>query len=134
MKGINVKVPVKRVIDSLEAKLETMRQEDAAYEVAQAEYEIAKAKWEHDVMTAVLAKGVQKNINLHRHWRGNLTLEVSYDVSSVDNLPAEPEAPANKNRTSDYDKQNIENALRILRMTDEETVNATTFKAISQWL
>jgi hypothetical protein len=33
-----------------------------------------------------------------------------------------------------YEAQEIENAIRILKMTDEEFVNASTFKQVAQYL
>ena len=39
-----------------------------------------------------------------------------------------------ENELARYEVTEIENAIRILKMTDEEFVNASTFKQVAQYL
>jgi hypothetical protein len=51
-------------------------------------------------------------------------------------LPTEPEKDFEVIHSSTYreSKKEIQNAIRILKMTDEETVNTSTYNAIAQYL
>jgi hypothetical protein len=51
-------------------------------------------------------------------------------------MPKEPEKDFVTMHKHSYleQKQEIENAIRILKMTDEETVNTSTYNAVAQYL
>jgi hypothetical protein len=143
MKGMNVKVPVARVITQLEAKLAQFAKETAEYEKAKAKYEADLAKWEKAAVAAV-KKGTLTKTDVcrgNREWSNGQFVDVTKMVSltyeiNANLIGAEPEAPDQPSHTSRYNStvSDIENALRILRLTDDEHVNATTFKAVSQYL
>jgi hypothetical protein len=143
MKGMNVKIPVARVITQLEAKLATFAKEAAEYQKAQKQYDADLAKWQKAAVAAVKKAAVTEVSirNGKREWQNgeyvtlSKRIELTYDVAT-DAIGAEPEVPQEPSHMSRWDstKQDIENALRILRLTDDEHVNATTFKAVSQYL
>jgi hypothetical protein len=143
MKGMNVKVPVARVITQLEAKLASFAKEAAEYEKARKQHEADLAKWEKAAVAAVKKAAVSEvTIRNGKHeWQNGVyvplskEIELTYEVAT-DAIGAEPEAPSEPSHMSRWDstKKDIENALRILRLTDDEHVNATTFKAVSQYL
>ena len=51
-------------------------------------------------------------------------------------FPAEPEKDFEVIHQHTYreSKKELENAIRILKMTDEETVNTSTYNAVAQYL
>jgi hypothetical protein len=146
MPSINVKVPVARVILALEKKLTEMVKAEADYEKAEAAHNITKAKWEKSVLAAVKGKLADAVVSVSE-LRGNyssalgrwtstgksvsIAIEVGNDVISD-----EPEAPSKPEHMGRWDntKADLENAIRILKMTDELHVNASTFKAVSKFL
>ena len=48
-------------------------------------------------------------------------------------IPTKPELELEQ-ELGRWEVDEIQNAIRILKMTDEEVVNATTFKSIAQYL
>ena len=135
-KAINVKIATSKVIKALETKLEQIKSDYANQEANEAKYEKAREKWQKDV--AKLATGaINKAEDLSANKRYNEEIMVSFT------LPAGtiklPEAP-----TKDFDTMHqwqfretcgeIENALRMLKMTDEEVISTSTYNNIAQYL
>lgn len=146
MPSINVKVPVARVILALEKKLAEMVKAEADYEKAVTAHEAAQAKWQKAVIAAVKGKLAEASVSVN-DVRGNYStalgrwvsvgksVAISIDVDS-DVIPSEPDAPTKPEHMARWDntKADLENAIRILKMTDEVHVNASTFKAVSKFL
>ena len=146
MASINVKVPVARVILSLEKKLAEMVKAEADYEKAVVANETAREKWAKAVIAAVKSKLANASVSVSEN-RGDYSAALGRWVSkdkavnislNVDNdlIPTEPEAPSRPDHMCRWNgsKADIENAIRILKMTDEQYVNASTFKAVSKFL
>ena len=71
----------------------------------------------------------------YRSW--NNTLNIDYDLTvSEKDLPSEPEKDFVTMHKHTYleQKEEIQNAIRILQMTDEETVNTSTYNAVARYL
>ena len=130
MPSINVKVPTKKVIASLEKKLTDIK----AAEVADAQYEKDFAAWKALVVASVDGAWKVQNSDLRTRWNQNKpTLEVTYEVPKA--LLAQK--PKERGRITVEERKaisEIESAIRILKMTDEDTVSASTFKAVSKYL
>lgn len=146
MASINVKVPVARVIVALEKKLTDMVKAEADYEKALTAHEAASAKWQKSVLAAVKGKLADAAVSvsdnrsnysaaLGRWVVSGKSVTISIDVENGV-LANEPEAPTKPEHMGRWDgtKADIENAIRILKMTDEVHVNASTFKAVSKFL
>jgi hypothetical protein len=143
MKGMNVKVPVARVIAKLEAKLAQYAKETADYEKAKEKHEADHAKWVKGAVAAI-KKGTLTKTDVcrgNREWSNGQFVDVTKMVSltyeiNANLIGAEPEAPDQPSHKHRYSStvSDIENAIRILQLTDDEHVNATTFKAVSQYL
>jgi hypothetical protein len=78
------------------------------------------------------AENVRTN---YRSWNNQLNIDFDLTVSK-EGLPLEPERDFEQIGAHTYreQKQEIENAIRILKMTDEETVNTSTYNAIARYL
>jgi hypothetical protein len=136
MSRINVKVPVARVITSLENRLAVMDKEAKEFEAAQAKHEAEVLKWEKSVI-AVAKKLTPSQVSTNTHWRTDeSTITLCYTLGKDAALPTYPEAPTRPDHTGKWDttRTEIENAIRLLRLTDDLHVNASTFKNISKYL
>lgn len=135
MASINVKVPTKKVIASLEKRLVEMKESNKKAEVAAKEYNTKQREYEAAVK-AFVPTGKPSDTNIRYGWRNDesrtVEVTVSYNVKRSE-LPAQPERPECE-QFSQHTIREVENAIRILKMTDEETVSASTFKAVSQYL
>ena len=137
-KSLSVKVETKKVIAALEATL--IKKQDAyeKQDEAKAKYDKEAEKYQLAVMKLVRSnKG--KIISASKHgWHRNrngaviISAEIEFPKTS---LPAEPKEP---NDIHDYthkrEVEEIQGAVRILKMSDQEYVNASTMKSVSQYL
>jgi hypothetical protein len=136
-RGITVKLPTHKVVTALEAKLVAIKKDYANQETYEAKYQKAYAAWQKELTDFAVAN-VKKATNFRTNYRAwNSTLNIDYDVIVDEkDLPVCPER-AWENMSSHTYKETIEeisNALSILRMTDEPTVNASTMKQIAKYL
>jgi hypothetical protein len=136
-KAINVKVPTLKIITALEASLAKLEADYATQEANEAKFLKATEKWKADVFAFAMAN-VKKSFNLRTNYRSyNNTLNIDFDLTvSEKDMPAEPERDFEFIHASTYreSKKELSNAIRILKMTDEETVNTSTYNAVSEYL
>ena len=136
-KAINVKIPTVRVIAGLEEALTTLETDYASQEIEEAKYEIARKAWQKalsDYAVANITKAENFRTN-YRNWSNNLNIDFDLTVLEKD-LPQEPEKDFETIHLSTYreSKKEISNAIRLLKMTDEEVVSTSTYNAIAQYL
>lgn len=136
-RAITVKVATPKVIKALETKLEVIKKEYASQETNEAKYEKAKEKWRKEVQDFAIAN-IKKAENFrtsYRSWNNQLNIDFDITVAQKD-MPKEPERDYTVMHQHTYNEivEDIQNALTILKMTDEETVNASTMKQIAKYL
>ena len=136
-RAITVKVATPKVIKALETKLEVIKKEYASQETNEAKYEKAKEKWRKEVQEFAIAN-IKKAENFrtsYRSWNNQLNIDFDITVAQKD-MPKEPERDYTVMHQHTYNEivEDIQNALTILKMTDEETVNASTMKQIARYL
>lgn len=136
-KAINVKIPTVRVIAGLEEALANLETDYATQSAKEAQYEIARKAWQKEVQDYAVAN-ISKAENFrtnYRNWSSNLNIDFDLTVLEKD-LPVEPEKDYEVIHSSTYreSKKEITNAIRLLKMTDEETVSTSTYNAIAQYL
>ena len=136
-KAINVKIATPKIITALEASLAKLEADYATQEANEAKYLKAVEKWKTEVFEFAMAN-VKKSFNLRTNYRSyNNTLNIDFDLTvSEKDMPAEPERDFEFIHASTYreSKKELSNAIRILKMTDEETVNTSTYNAVSEYL
>ena len=136
-RAITVKVAVPKVIKALETRLAKLEKDWADQEVNEAKYQKAYEKYRKaltDYAIANIKKATDIRTN-HRSWNNQLNIDFNVDTTGAD-FPAEPTREYEVLGQHSYRemKEDITNALSILRMTDEETVNASTMKQIARYL
>jgi len=136
-KSISVKIATPKVIKALEVRLAELNTNYANQEANEAKYVKAMEKWRKEIFTYAIAN-IKKAENVRTNYRSwNNTLNIDFDLTtSESSLPVEPEREFEQMGRHTYleQKQEIENAIRILKMTDEETVNTSTYNAIARYL
>ena len=136
-KAISVKIATPRVIKALEDSLAKLESEYASQEANEAKFQSAHEAWKKQIGEWAIAH-FSKAENLrtnYRSWNNNLNVDFDIVVKEGD-FPKEPEKNFEVIHTHTYKemKEDITNALTILKMTDEETVNASTMKQIAKYL
>ena len=136
-RAITVKVATPKVIKALETKLATIKKNYAEQEANEAKFDKARKAWQKELINYAIAN-IKKAENFrtsYRSWNNMLNIDFDVTVSEKD-LPAEPTRDFEVMNSHTYKEivEDIENALTILKMTDEETVNASTMKSIAKYL
>ena len=136
-KAISVKIATPKVIKALETKLAELNTNYANQETNEAKYQKAYEKYKKEV-TKFAVDRIAKAENLRTNYRSwNNSLNVDFDLTVTESeLPKQPERDFEQMSAHSYKdmKDELENAIRILKMTDEETVNTSTYNAIARYL
>jgi hypothetical protein len=136
-KAISVKIATEKVIKALEQSLNKLELDWTSQEANEAKYQKAYKNWQKELQEFAIAN-IKKAENFRTNYRSwNKTLNIDYDIiTNEDSLPKEPERDFEQLHQHSYRemKSEIENAIRILKMTDEEVVSTSTYNAISRYL
>ena len=138
-KSISVKVKVSTLISSLEKALVEREQRFANQEKEQALYEKAKEAYNLAILKLIKSKGVVTDAN-RSHWRSNNGKSKTVEFSVTMELPRTtlPKEPEQVNSYPEHrferERDDIKQAIRVLSMTDQEYVNASTLKSVSEYL
>ena len=136
-KAISVKIATAKVIKALETRLAELEANWSNQEANEAKYDKARKAWQKEVQDFAIAN-IKKAENFrtnYRAWNNSLNIDFDLTVSEKD-LPTEPQRDFTTMHQHTYNEivEDITNALTILKMTDEETVNASTMKQIARYL
>lgn len=136
-KAISVKIATPKVIKALETKLVEIETNYKKQDENEAKYQKAFAKWQKEVVKFAL-DNISKAENTRTNYRSwNSMLNVDFDIKCDEKeFPKMPEREFETFHVHTYKatKEEIENAIRILKMTDEEVVSTSTYNAIAQYL
>ena len=136
-KAISVKIPTVKVIKALETKLAQLEKDYATQGENEAKYQKAREKWSKELAKFAVGQ-IAKADNIRTNYRSwNSTLNVDFDlILKEGDFPKEPEKDFEVIHSHNYNEQKEEmsNAIRILKMTDEEVVNTSTYNAVARYL
>ena len=136
-KAISVKIATPKVIKALETRLAQLEKDYATQGENEAKYNKAREKWQKEIGKWAIAN-FSKAENLRTNFRSwNSTLNVDFDIITKESdFPKEPEKDYETIHSHTYNemKEEITNAIRILKMTDEEVVNTSTYNAVARYL
>jgi hypothetical protein len=135
-KAISVKIATTKVIKALETKLAEVKADKANEKANQEKFDKAMQKWQKDVAKLAVSQ-ITKATDLSANNRYNGEINVSFCLpkGTID-LPEQPERDFTTMHDWQYKEtiDEIENAIRILKMTDEEVVSTSTYNAIARYL
>ena len=136
-KPISVKIATSKVIKALETRLAKLEADFQKQDENEAKYRKAQEKCQKEIGAWAVSK-IAKAENLRTNYRSwNKTLNVDFDlICDSKDFPAEPEKNYEEIHRHSYNemKEEMENAIRILKMTDEDTVSTSTYNAIARYL
>jgi hypothetical protein len=136
-KAISVKIATPKVIKALETALAKLTTDYATQEANEAKYQKAFEKHKKELI-AYAVKNISKAENFRTNYRSwNNLLNIDFDLTvSEASLPKQPERDFTTMNEYEFrnQKEEIENAIRILKMTDEEVVNTSTYNAVARYL
>ena len=135
-KAIQVKIATSKVIKALETKLAQLEKDKENQASNEAKFEKARDKWNKEIAKLALAQ-ISKATELSANVRYNGVINVDFNLpAGTITLPDEPKKDYETYHDWQYREmvEEIENAIRILKMTDEEVVSTSTYNAIARYL
>ena len=142
MASINVKIPTATVRDALIAKANHMRNQIEAAQVAKETYDRETERFTEQVRTNVVTAGLLGDISPSNiavdilgtgyAWRESGTKDVVIRLTVLDTQVAQKQEIFELYDT--YELEQVDSAIRLLTMTTDTTVSASTFKAVSKYL
>ena len=137
-KAISVKIATPKVIKALEASLAKLEADYTSQEANEAKYQKQYEKYRKELVAYAVAN-IKKAENFRTNFRSwNGTLNIDFDLTGLaeSDLPKQPEKDFESISVHAYreQKEELSNAIRILKMTDEETVNTSTYNAVARYL
>jgi hypothetical protein len=135
-KAINVKIATTKVIKALETKLAQLQKDKANQKNNEEKHQKAMEKYNKEVAKLALAQ-ISKATDLSANVRYNGQINVDFNLpAGTIELPKQPEKDFDTYHEWQYKEmvEEIENAIRILKMTDEEMVSTSTYNAIARYL
>ena len=149
-KAINVKIARTKVIKALEVKLEEMSNQKMNHELLHSKYETDHKEWKDKVAQIAyvnfdIASASKKSVSIRNAWGNDENIRVDIEVEvAKDKIPTEPEAPRDPFGSQGYGRTyiggyeervaEIQNAIRMLSMSDEEVVSTSTYQSVSRYL
>jgi len=135
-KAISVKIATTKVIKALETKLAQIQKDKDSQATNEAKYQKLSEKHNKEVAKlAVSAISKATDLSAHKRYNGEVAVSFNLPAGSIE-LPEAPEKDFTTYHEWQYREmiEEIENAIRILKMTDEETVSTSTYNAIARYL
>jgi len=136
-KPISVKIATVKVIKALESALAKLEADYSAQDSLSAKYDKAIEAWKKELIDYAIAN-IKKAENFRTNYRSwNSSLNIDFDLKMAEkDVPKEPERGYEIIHYGNYveQKAELENAIRILKMTDEEVVNTSTYNAVARYL
>lgn len=132
-----VKIERTVVIQALEETLNKLHEDYNAQDALDKEYQLAFEKWKKEIVTYAI-KNIDKAMNIrtnYREWKREINID--YDISVIDNEISEEPKRTYETISHGYYKERVEEIqreLRILRMTKDEFISASTLKSIGIYL
>jgi hypothetical protein len=152
-RSISVKIPTSMLIQQIEERIAEIDKEIAEYPAKREAYEKAEEAYKQNVANFVAAYlgenldkigyGYDDIIRIGTGYtphRGYSKVEISFDTDAIVGFPKRPEAPEKPNQRESFGrdyatrKELLEKNLKILKMTSQEEVSASTYGAVMEIL
>ena len=135
-KAISVKIATTKVIKALETKLEQVQKDKANQASNEEKFQKAQEKYNKEIAKLALDKIAKAtDLSAHTRYNGEINVQFTLPRGTIE-LPEEPKREHETYHEWQYKEmvEEIENAIRILKMTDEEVVSTSTYNAIARYL
>ncbi len=132
-KSINVKVSTAKVVKALETALASRKKQIADWEKAQENHKKVVADWEKSIIEHIKSGKAKVNevMSSHNWGRDKEIARIEIDLPASLKMPASPDKPAEM-WSLNSDIEELENAIALLKMTDEEFVSTSTYKGVAR--
>jgi hypothetical protein len=149
-RSLAVKIPTATLVADIEATIASIEASIATYPAEMEAYRKAEKAHQEIVLNAVIeairnpdniGDGYDQNavvrVSTNRYGGRGVSIEVNTDLLA---LPKAPEAPSNPNDRTHYGREYttkldlLKKNLKVLKMTNQEEVNASTYNTVMELL
>jgi hypothetical protein len=132
-KSINVKVSTAKVVKALETALASRKKQVTDWEKAQEHHKKQIAVWEKEIIEHIkTGKAKVNEVSSSHNWgRQQEVARIEIAIPASLTFPPSPDKPAEM-WSLNSDIEELENAIALLKMTDEEFVSTSTYKGVAR--
>ena len=127
---MRVKVPVKVVIETLNKRLADNKENQAKNGENETRYHAEMKKWTEDFVAQFSAVLKVNSVHYRTY---NSAVQIDYELPQGVKIPDQPTREYEKTLAG-WEVEEIENAIRILSITEDEYVSASTMKQIGKYI
>jgi hypothetical protein len=143
-RALSVKVPTAAVISQIEEAISKIDNDVASYPADYEKYELELEIYKNEVATAIIKFVAENTSKIGYDYQSDLRisighsgkLELSFDSDKIVGFPKRPVEPKKPNQSEWIGnkhlnrKEVLESNLRILRMTTQEEINASSYSSV----
>jgi intergrase/recombinase len=148
-RAVSVKIPTAKVIEMIEQKIASITEDVETYPARKAEYRSAYKAYTEQVVarlgqliaqngSALLAEeNTDKGIRVSTNYRNAVEITIGKELLDLvkPEEPTDPEPKGYYSRNSYSTKRDeLEKTLRLLRMTEQETITSSTYNSVLELL
>jgi hypothetical protein len=126
-RAVSVKIPTSKVIEMVEAKLEEMKQTAKEYPKLLEAYNKEMNILLNKVIKVAKDNSGDEKVSFHNNYSG-ISINISKSLVSDIELPERPSDP--DNYQTKMNKEQLEKTLKLLRLTEQESVSASTYNSV----
>lgn len=131
---MNIKVKRVALIKALQKALKQRLDTKAAYAKAEEAFAAEVKAFEATILEAIVSGKIKiSNLHISNFMYGH-TRDVTVNFALDAKKFKRPEPPKYPNNFSEHSLKEIENAIALLLLSEEEFVNANTYKSVSQYI
>jgi hypothetical protein len=148
-RAVSVKIPTAKVIEMIEQKIAEITNDVETYPARKAQYQADYKAYTEQVVarlgqliaqngSALLAEeNTDKGIRVSTNYRNAVEITIGKELLDLEKPvePTDPEPKGYYNRNSYDTKRNeLEKTLRLLKMTEQETITSSTYNSVLELL
>lgn len=148
-RAISVKIPTAKVIEMIEAKIAEINEDIATYPARKAQYLIEREAYAKAVVervgSALTSRGAEllsnedydNSVRVNHNYQNRVELTIGKELLDGLVKPVEPTDPEPKGyygQNYNTKKNELEKTLRLLRMTEQETITSSAYNSVLELL
>jgi hypothetical protein len=148
-RAISVKIPTAKVIEMIESKIAQINAEIASYPDRKAQYLIEREAYTKAVVervgSALVERGAEllanedyeNSVRVATNYQNRVELTIGKDILDGLDKPVEPVNPEPKNyygRSYSTQREELEKTLKLLKMTEQETITSSAYNSVLELL
>ncbi len=147
-RAVSVKIPTAKVIEMIENKIASITEDIATYPARKAQYQADYKAYTEQVVARlgelIASRGAElldtednhKNIRVSTNYNNSVEITIGKELLDLvkPEQPQDPEPKGYYGRNYSTKRDELEKTLRLLRMTEQETITSSTYNSVLELL